>query len=184
MTSVEQVQCPNCAAQVDVEEGRSFLHCSYCGSGLKIEKGSSGHSMAVLDDIKVDTGILAHEVVRRRLEGRLGELEETFGVVHQRYDEGKPGGVWIMWIVALLFMGVTSLGFGFLKYKGASGEIIITGIAFILVGVVVLSIQSDKRQKMQEEYEAARERYESEVAAVREELEHVTEQMDDLTRKL
>jgi len=57
--SVESVQCPKCGAPVDMMPGRDSLHCTYCGAGLKITRGASGHAMATLDGIKVDTSFLA-----------------------------------------------------------------------------------------------------------------------------
>ena len=47
--SVDSVQCPQCGAPLKAEPGRQEMYCSFCGSRLKLARGSSGHMMAVLD---------------------------------------------------------------------------------------------------------------------------------------
>jgi hypothetical protein len=74
-SSIESAQCPKCGAPVDVTPGRESLHCTYCGAGLRITRGASGHTMATLDDIKVDTSILASGAMLKRLDDRLGEKQ-------------------------------------------------------------------------------------------------------------
>jgi ribosomal protein S27AE len=76
--AVENVQCPKCGAPVMVVSGRESFHCTYCGAGLKIALGASGHPFAVLDDIKSDTNIIAKEVLLRRLNSELVSLEEEY----------------------------------------------------------------------------------------------------------
>ena len=75
--AVESVQCPKCGASLSVEPDREHTFCSYCGAGLKLALGVSGHPMAVLDDIKTDTSILAKEVALRRLTDKITEKQRA-----------------------------------------------------------------------------------------------------------
>lgn len=68
------MQCPDCGAPLSAEAGERLVTCSYCGARLRITKGASGYPMATLDDIKVDTSLLAREVACRRLEEKQKRL--------------------------------------------------------------------------------------------------------------
>ena len=86
---VEHVQCPDCGAPLSAEAAENcgaydrtadfprserLATCGYCGARLRITKGASGYPMATLDDIKVDTSLLAREVACRRLEEKQKKL--------------------------------------------------------------------------------------------------------------
>ena len=73
---VESVQCPSCGAAIQLEPGAKIAVCDYCGTNLRITKGASGHPLAVLGSISVDTGILAREAAYRRLQERLAGLRQ------------------------------------------------------------------------------------------------------------
>ena len=73
--AVESVQCPKCGAPLGVEPGREHMYCSHCGAHSRLALGASGHRMAVLDDIKTDTSILAKEVALRRLNDKVTQKQ-------------------------------------------------------------------------------------------------------------
>jgi len=79
--AVESIQCPKCGSPLEVESAARAATCTYCGSRLRLTKGASGHPLAVLEDIKVDTEILAKQTAINHLGERLDHwLEEREGL--------------------------------------------------------------------------------------------------------
>jgi hypothetical protein len=72
--SVTSIQCPQCGSPVQVEPAARYATCAYCASSLRITRGSSGHPLAVLEDIRADTGMLARQAAVRHLRQRLRDL--------------------------------------------------------------------------------------------------------------
>lgn len=75
--ALEAIQCPKCGSPLEVDARANMAVCTYCGSYLRLVQGDSGHVLPVLDEIRVDTGILARDTARRRFEQRLGELHDA-----------------------------------------------------------------------------------------------------------
>jgi hypothetical protein len=108
--SVESVQCPKCGGPVSVESGRGSLHCSYCGAGLRITRGASGHAMATLDDIKSDTSVIAKEAVHRRLSEELITLTAKRDKVQAQQREALQGRGYRFDRVMLAIAGIVLVG--------------------------------------------------------------------------
>lgn len=71
---VESIQCPKCGSPLQVEGGTRQAWCTYCGSQLRITTGRSGHPLAVLDDIRADTSLLAKQRASEHLRQHRVEL--------------------------------------------------------------------------------------------------------------
>ena len=84
--SVEAIQCPKCGGPLSVEEGRDSTYCSHCGAGLRITTGSSGHAMATLADIKVDTSVLAIRASLERLDERLSQARDSLDEIDRERE--------------------------------------------------------------------------------------------------
>lgn len=74
--AVESIQCPKCGSPLEVESTARFAICNYCGSRLRITRGASGHPLGVLEDIKVDTEVIAKQTAIDHLRERLQHLGE------------------------------------------------------------------------------------------------------------
>lgn len=72
--AVESIQCVKCGSPLEVESTARFAICGYCGSRLRITRGASGHPLGVLEDIKLDTEIIAKQTAIDHLRDRLSEL--------------------------------------------------------------------------------------------------------------
>lgn len=73
---IESIQCPKCGSVLEVESTAKAVTCGYCGGRLRITRGASGHPLGVLEDIKVDTEIIAKQTAINHLRERLQELLE------------------------------------------------------------------------------------------------------------
>ena len=69
--SIESIQCVKCGSPLEVESTARFAICTYCGSRLRITRGASGHPLGVLEDIKLDTEIIAKQTAINHLRERL-----------------------------------------------------------------------------------------------------------------
>jgi len=176
---VESIQCPKCGSPLEVISSTRQAVCEYCGSTLTITKGASGHSMAVLDEIKVDTGLIARETARRRLEEKLQDLRlrrnklhgEYLGQLEQRQVRG--GGCSLS---AGLFM--TALLIGLLLV--ASGEAYL-GVILVLGGAVVLYWSHWKRRKSQREHKKdLASKYEPRLRQLSEDISHTKQRIETI----
>lgn len=139
---VESVQCPKCGAPVDVMLGRESLHCTYCGAGLRITRGASGHALATLDDIKVDTSFLAGQAALARLEQRLRELQATRdqmlasrnGAEARINQLNTSSGTKLTKIL----LGVAAIVLAVVLLNSASGIGIVVGPFLLIFGIVTL----------------------------------------------
>ena len=71
---IESIQCVKCGSPLEVESTAKAVTCGYCGSRLRITPGASGHLLGVLDDIKLDTEIIAKQTAVDHLSERLAFL--------------------------------------------------------------------------------------------------------------
>lgn len=76
---IESIQCVKCGSPLEVESTAKAVTCGYCGSRLRITPGASGHPLGVLEDIKVDTEILAKQTAINHLEVQLERLQHCLG---------------------------------------------------------------------------------------------------------
>ena len=141
--AVETLQCPKCGAPLRIEPDREHTYCSYCGAALKLTQGVSGHQMAVLDDNKTDTSILAKEVALRRLTDKVTEKQmEQQDIAATRETERKalphdPVGKKVI----CAFVGVYLIALG-IAACFAEGGFAKSGVLFIAIGVFFLFLAS------------------------------------------
>ncbi len=85
---LEPMQCPKCGSPLQVEPSAGVVFCNYCGSRLRLTRGSSGHPMGVLDEIRNDTAILAHRTA-------IDHLQESLPALYARRDALKEKVDWL-----------------------------------------------------------------------------------------
>ena len=123
--AVESVQCPKCGAPLSVEPDREHTYCSYCGAGLKLTQGVSGHPMAVLDDIKSDTSILAKEATLKRSVDEISEKQmRQMALVAARgkEQEAVPRGFLTLQAVLCAVVGICLALFGIIPFVSGGGS--------------------------------------------------------------
>ena len=85
---VESIQCPSCGAPLPLGRAARTAVCGYCHANLRITIGTSGHPLAALADIGMDTRILAAQAACRRLDERLAALMSERSLELRKYDVG------------------------------------------------------------------------------------------------
>lgn len=204
---VESIQCPKCGSPLQVEGGHRQIWCTYCGSQLRITSGSSGHRLAVLDDIRADTSLLAKqralEHLRQRRVELLAEREElgAWWVEQKQFVDRVPSEhlvgkkatqavVYAMLAALGACMFLASLVAGL---SGDSSGILLGVVGFLLVGVFVLCVRSVLREKarlvkrVEEERASARSALagcEARIRAIDAELDRVWLRIDGLEKEI
>ena len=190
--AVESVQCPKCGAPLRVEPDREHTYCSYCGAALKLTRGHSGHQMAVLDDIKTDTSILAKEVALRRLTEKVTEKQiEQQDLVATRNTQRKalPVDPLTMKVLYALFgIVLTALGIDTCFNEGASVafgvslSLIIIGLFFLFLAAKQTAVRK-RREGLTRiaELDAQIDTLSREIEDIHETIRAHKADMDDLT---
>jgi len=181
--AVERVQCPSCGAHLTLEDRQGAARCAYCGAHLRITQGASGHPLAVLDDIKVDSSILAMNVVREHLQEELAALQKKREHVVIDADNQKsravPGCVIVFAVICLLTLPV-----GILQ-QGADEPGDIAAIAILLAfGIGSLAYRGWRYKKIDSQSEAQIAPIDKEIRRVQGELARIERQMDQLAKKV
>ncbi len=109
------VKCPNCNANLSVEEGRSFAYCSYCGSKVMIHNENE-HIYRNIDE----AGIKQAETDRMV---RMKELE-----MEEKMSSKGQISTYVAYGIALVFVII-----GFMNFSSSS----MTGLWGIMIGAYI-----------------------------------------------
>ena len=97
------IKCPECSANLDVEEGRKHIYCSYCGAEIMLENENEKVYR------KIDDARLKEAEVREKV--RLKELElEEYKIKSEEVQKKKR----IKIAIGLLITGGACCFLGFL----------------------------------------------------------------------
>jgi DNA-directed RNA polymerase subunit RPC12/RpoP len=75
---LEQMDCNNCGAPLEVPENVQFARCAHCGSRLRVHRDTSVHYTEVLDRIEKSTQRLEGEVRALQLQLELRDLDDAW----------------------------------------------------------------------------------------------------------
>lgn len=193
--SVESVQCPKCGAPIADVSGRDSIHCTYCGAKLRITRGASGHAMATLDDIKVDTSTLAKEATYSRLRTDLAALERNLGNVkaarHQARDEWAKSNLnWSHYVVLALvaIVGTTACMAGLVApHKPILVIIVVVAVSMgvpLLVAGIVRAAADSRKKRMEARFARQIGELESEIDRTEQHMAKIRAEMDNVTGHL
>lgn len=182
--AVEHVQCPSCGAPIALEGRQAAAQCAYCGAHLRITQGASGHPLAILDDIKVDSSILAMNVVRGRLQEELAALQKKREHVLIEADSQKlrevPGCVTVFAVIGILD-ALILLPIG-LSIEDPS--MTLAGGCCFAVVIGIFAYADWRRKKIDRQTQAQIAPIDKEIRRVQAELARIEGQLDQLAKKL
>ena len=132
------IKCPECSANLDVEEGRKHIYCSYCGAEIMLENENEKVYR------KIDDARLKEAEVREKVRLKELELEE-----YKIKKEEKKSKIKIVVVLVAVLVGLLMLLYGGLsKNENIStwGMLVImwTGLA---CGFVFLTKHGNKNNK-------------------------------------
>ena len=136
------IKCPECSANLNVEEGRKQCYCSYCGAEIMLENENE-QIYRRIDDAKVKEAEVKEKV-------RLKELElEEYRMKSEEVQKKKRTKI----AVCLLVVGAICCVLGFLlaKLSGDSDSgfymLSMVGLFFILGSAYVGLLSGDNNKK-------------------------------------
>lgn len=205
--SVESVQCPKCGSPLQVESGLRQVWCTYCGSQLRITSGSSGHPLAVLDDIRADTSLLAKQRALEHLRQHRVELfaereklcawweqqKRFIGSVPSERQVGNKATQAVMFSMLAVVGACMFLGSLVAGVTGDSSSILLAAIGLLFAGVMLVCVRSVLRERaglvkrVEEERESARSalaQCEARIRAIDGELDKVWLRIDGLEKEI
>ena len=149
MVKVESIQCPKCGSPLRLEAAGKEATCDYCGARLRITVGTSGYPLAVLDDIRVDTALMARETVLRRLERNLEGLQRERDALVTAQEQPRRLGwrgaaVRLLLIIALAALAVPA--FKLIARLGARLGLLVVLVAIALVLLAYLCFERGDRR--------------------------------------
>lgn len=62
------VVCPNCGAKIQVKEGTPFCFCTYCGTQIHLDDGSTTHTYREVDEARIKEAELEAMLKMKKLE--------------------------------------------------------------------------------------------------------------------
>ncbi len=99
--------CPNCNGHLDIQEGKKYSFCPYCGVKLLIDDGSRTYNYHEtyhrIDDAEIERARVEAEAVRARETVRLKELEL------QEKKRTRSHRIILIWIIIMVVLG--AIGF-------------------------------------------------------------------------
>ena len=203
---VESIQCPKCGSPLGVESGARDAVCDYCGSQLRVTRGSSGHPLAVLDDIRADTSLLAKQRAQEHLQqhrdellAKRAELCDEWRQRKARLGESRAlrqagnrqGQILVLAIVAgVLFVQ-------FLRALSSAGrgnpDIVLAAVSLMLAGAAIYGVMALARDRKRliaegqaqlEQARVALQQCEARIRALDGELDKVWLRIDGLQKEI
>lgn len=116
------IKCPECGANLDIEEGRRQMFCSYCGAKI-IMSNENEYFIHHIDDTEVKKAEIERAVEMKELEA----LEKRRAAAEKAYKEKQK------LMMLLVFFTIVSFLIGFSSHNGS-------GMGFLMAGMVCLLI--------------------------------------------
>lgn len=116
------IKCPECGANLDMEEGRKQMFCSYCGAKI-IMSNENEFIFHHIDDTEVKKAEIERAVELKKLEA----LEKRRAAAEKAYKEKQK------LTMLLVFFTIVSFLIGYSSHNGIS-------IGFLMAGMVCLLI--------------------------------------------
>lgn len=105
MVKIISLKCPECGADISIEEGHKQCFCQYCGAKIMIDDGSTTHTYRKVDEAKIKEAEVDKLIRLKELEIKQKEAER----------KGKIKILKIKAVLLLVFTGAIVIIFGQLR---------------------------------------------------------------------
>ncbi|MHB0858092.1 MAG: TFIIB-type zinc ribbon-containing protein [Anaerolineae bacterium] len=191
---VEAIQCPKCGSPLPVNPSAATTVCSYCGSSLRLTRGSSGHPLAMLDAIGLDTHLLAKQAALTHLRDRLNALQDASKKLDdwRSVEAEKAGRARKASCMGYLAYCCLVLGIGLLLLNLSTGDQSVALWPFAIVvfgGGIAFYAQhiraaTARQKRIHSEYEANLAQIRDEEKSLKARIAELHSSVDELSRKI
>lgn len=105
MVKIISLKCPECGADISIEEGHKQCFCQYCGAKILIDDGSTIHTYRKVDEARIKEAEVDKLIRLKELEIKQKEAER----------KGKIKILKIKAVLLLVFTGAIVIIFGQLR---------------------------------------------------------------------
>ena len=105
MVKIISLKCPECGADISLEEGHKQCFCQYCGAKIMIDDGSTTHTYRKVDEARIKEAEVDKLIRLKELEIKQKEAER----------KGKIKILKIKAVLLLVFTGAIVIIFGQLR---------------------------------------------------------------------
>lgn len=105
MVKIISLKCPECGADISIEEGHKQCFCQYCGAKILIDDGSTTHTYRKVDEARIKEAEVDKLIRLKELEIKQKEAER----------KGKIKILKIKAVLLLVFTGAIVIIFGQLR---------------------------------------------------------------------
>lgn len=122
MMKIISLKCPECGADIDIEEGHKQCFCKYCGTKILIDDGrSTTHTYHKVDEARLKEAEVDELIRLKEL-----EIEKEERQYHRRVVKYK--------VIALIILGIVGT-ISFVIDNGAEGRVSIVGYICVIVAM-------------------------------------------------
>lgn len=102
---LQSLKCPECRAILEIEEGRPFCYCQYCGTKIMIDDGSTTYTYHKIDEARLREAEIKRDIRLKEL-----EIEERKRVAKERTRATKIKASILLGIIGSILLVVGFLG--------------------------------------------------------------------------
>lgn len=132
MAKIISLKCPECGATLDVEEGKKFYFCNYCGSKILIDDGNTNNTNRIVDEARIREAEIARELRLKEMELDNKKRRNTVIVTILKIIVTIPLLLAIVCMITVLSMMFSDNGM-----SGNESMIALLG-GTIIIGIIIL----------------------------------------------
>lgn len=126
------LKCPECGATLDVEEGKKFYFCNYCGSKILIDDGNTNNTNRIVDEARIREAEISRELRLKEMELDNKKRRNTVIVTILKIIVTIPLLLAIICMITVLSMMFSDNGM-----SGNESMIALLG-GTIIIGIIIL----------------------------------------------
>ena len=121
------LKCPECKADLNIEEGRTMCYCQYCGTRILIDDNSSTRTYRKIDEARIKEAEVDKAI-------RLKELEiEQMKLQNEERTRNRTRKFMMTMGISSFILAIFCL---FLSYITKEGLFLMVGVFAILLGMM------------------------------------------------
>ena len=121
------LKCPECKADLNIEEGRKMCYCQYCGTRILIDDNSSTRTYLKIDEARIKEAEVDKAI-------RLKELEiEQMKLQNEERTRNRTRKFMMTMGISSFILAIFCL---FLSYITKEGLFLMVGVFAILLGMM------------------------------------------------
>ena len=140
---IKQMLCPNCASNLEIEEGAQNVSCKYCGTQINVQNETKTVNHQIIDENKNITQRYIDETKIKEIESQQAIKMQEIEKQKKQEEQNKKMKLFLLvgWLSSMLILLIISVftmdNVGFSPYQ-------LLLILDIIVGVSIIKKQAKK----------------------------------------